>query len=113
MLSLRDFLRRSSVLSLYRQALRVSKEVPGGGDEIARVARHEIRARRDVPSDQVDKLVADGHGYVIASVMDESPPVPSSPIFCAHASVMLFLCSHPSSGIFKRRRTTMTPNFHD
>lgn len=77
------------------------------------MARHEIWARRDVPSDQVDKLVADGHGYVTASVMDESPLFPSSPIVCVIASVMLVLCSHSSSGIFKRRRTTKTLNFQD
>lgn len=35
-----------------------------GGDEIARTARVEILSRRHVPSDQVDKLVADGHAYV-------------------------------------------------
>lgn len=39
-----------------------------GGDEIARTARNEIQSRRQVPSAQVDKLVADGHAYVVSGV---------------------------------------------
>ncbi|OSX68987.1 hypothetical protein BU14_1995s0002, partial [Porphyra umbilicalis] len=72
MLSLRDFLRRSAVLSLYRHALRTARRMPHGGDEVALMAHDEIVARRRVPSEQVDKLVADGHARLaqVRKLMD-------------------------------------------